>query len=190
MASSFPKLLLGLGTGRFGRVSACSTTRPVTLGFEQIQPAMNSKIIISVGYSGRTGQCFAGGLGIFLKIKYLTKKSHTHASLHSLPANQIFFFSQQNLQYGKHRAETYREMAPTRAPTPSLSIYPWKPKISTLQSLPIYPWKPPSESWNQSDGHGQAAGAGPNPLQNPHREGPRHEGAAVPCFAAYRDSRD
>ena len=51
-------LEVGLGTGWFGPVSACSATRPVPIGFGQFQPAVNSKFSIPVRYSGRTGQGF------------------------------------------------------------------------------------------------------------------------------------
>jgi hypothetical protein len=48
--------LLGLGTGRFGRVSARSATRPVPIGFGDFQPAVNSNFNIPVGYLGRMGR--------------------------------------------------------------------------------------------------------------------------------------
>jgi hypothetical protein len=65
------KYWVGLGTGRFGRVSARSATRPVPLGFGQIQPAMNSKTALPVGYLGRTGRGCAGGLvGLVGRVGY------------------------------------------------------------------------------------------------------------------------
>jgi hypothetical protein len=54
---------VGLGTGRFWRVSACSATRPVPIGFGQFQPAVNSKNSKFVGYSGRTDRVARGRVG-------------------------------------------------------------------------------------------------------------------------------
>ena len=54
-------------TGRFGRVSARSSTRPVSIGFGQFQPAMNNKNDKPVGYSGRTDRVCVGGLVRFIR---------------------------------------------------------------------------------------------------------------------------
>ena len=47
---------LGLGTGRFGRILACSATRPMPIGFGVFQPTRLSENAKTAGYLGRTGQ--------------------------------------------------------------------------------------------------------------------------------------
>jgi hypothetical protein len=48
--------------GRFGWVSTRSAIRPVPIAFGKFQPVVNSNFSIPVGYSGKMGRGFSGGL--------------------------------------------------------------------------------------------------------------------------------